>query len=1034
MKNILLYMLVLLGSATLANAQVTLFAGGGSSLGDGGPATAAHLSGTQGICSDGTGNVYVMEQGSGARVRKISPTGIITTVAGHGSSGFSGDGGQATAATFNAYGLSCDLAGNLYISDWNNNRVRKVNASTGIITTIAGNGTSSTSGDGGPATAAGINKPIGAVADVAGNVFISEYGAARIRRVDAATGIISTIATGLSGPCQIVTDNTGNVFVATQSGGRIYKINTSGTVSTIAGGGSGSGSGVPATSVSLSGAEGVAVDVGGNIFIADNGCCLRKVDIAGIITTIATSGNQWTALDIYGNLYFTTGGSDVYKVASASTFGIGYPAIPARSICLGDSVAYGYIGGVWSSSSTSVATINSVTGVAHSISAGSTTISFTTSCCGTLTSTLTVSALCSGIPTAGYAYISSGDTCGHPDTLKLSGVGVTCGITFQWQSSSDGITWSNITSATSIFCPFYPTYMPMRYRCALTCVASGSTAYSGLVFIPPTTGVGLHTITDPPDTVCVGARFYVSTCNLPSSYFYAQTWYGDGSCDTNLLSTTGTPHANIIHRYAYPGTYSVKQIIYDGAAAVDSTSFSYEYLYCSTLPVKFYIDVDSSCTYTSTDYSLAIPISVEVDSNGVIIDTISAISGFYYHALGAPGTIYAFKFLHDTSWVTCPISGIIYDTITSYVNYYPTKFVAVKAASMNFDLAVHPVVPVTGVNDQWGHIYVQNNVGVPIYSTVKLSFDSRWHLTTESHPMPTISGDTATWTLSSVSPTASAPTDIYYVLRNVSAALPIGDIVQGIFSSSPFAGDANIGNNVIIRNDTVKAGCDPNYIENIPASCLPLTSGITEMQYNIHFENTGNDTAHNIYVLDTLSPNLNPRSLKVIMASAAMNISMFNDGRYYVVKFDFPLINLLDSSHHGLCDGVIMYTINTLSNLANASAVTGRAGIYFDTNPVVMTNTAENVIGCPTTFVVNVPADGNFAIYPNPVLNELTIVADNNIYNSVTITNNLGQIMEQRQIAGNTTTLNTDTFPSGMYYVRLIQENGIYKVRKFIKM
>ena len=1035
MKNILLSFAILLGYITAVNAQVTVFAGGGSTLGDGGPATAALLSGTQGVCSDGAGNVYVMQQGGGARVRKISPSGIITTVAGHGTSGFSGDGGPATAATFNAYGLSCDLSGNLYIGDWSNGRVRKVNASTGIITTIAGNGSGSTSGDGGPATAAGISSPIGAAVDYAGNVFISEYGNDRIRRVDASTGIITTIATGLYGPCQIVTDVAGNVFVATQSGGRIYKITPSGTVSTMAGGGSGSGSGVPATSVNLSGVEGVAVDVGGNIFIADNGCCLRKVDTAGIITTIASAGNQWNGLDIYGNLYFTTGGGTVYKVAHASAFGIGYPPIPSRTVCVGDTVAYGgYGGGVWSSSATSIATIDSVTGLAYGLSAGTATISFTTTCCGILSAPLTLNPFCTGTPIAGSAYIVSRDTCGHPDTLRLAGCSTNCGITFQWQSSTNGITWNNISSAIANSYTFYPSYTTKYYRCAVTCASTSSTAYSSAILIPAASGVGLHTISNPLDTVCMGARMYVSTCSLPSWYFYVVTWYGDGFCDSTLLTTTGTPHANILHHYAYPGTYSVKQIVYDGSLAVDSSSFSYEYLYCSTLPVKFYVDVDSNCAFNSADYGLSIPISVEVDSNGVVIDTVSATSGFYYHAMGAPGTVYAFKFLHDTSWVTCPVSGIVYDTITSYVNNYPTKYVAVKASSVHFDLSVHPVVPVTGVNDQWGHIYVQNNIGIPINSTVKLSFDSRWYLTTESHPMPTISGDTATWTLSSVSPMASSPTDIYYVLRALSSALPIGDAVHGNFSVSPFPGDADTMNNIVIRNDTVKAGCDPNYMENIPSGCLPLTTGTTQLQYNIHFENTGNDTAHNIYVLDTLSPNLNPHTLKVLMASAAMNISMFNDGGYNVVKFDFPAINLLDTSHHGLCDGVVMYTINTLPNLPSATTVDGRAGIYFDVNAVVLTNTAENVVGCPVTSVATVPTDGKFEIYPNPVLDELTIVADNNIYNSVLITNTLGRIMKQQPLTGNTTKLNINTLSPGLYYVRLIQENGHFRVEKFVKM
>jgi len=779
MKNTFFILFYVSVCVTNIKAQVNIFAGGGATLGDGGLATAAQLSGTQGVCSDGNGNVYVMQQGAG-RVRKITPAGIITTIAGFGSTGFSGDGGLATAAKFDAYGLSCDFSGNLYIGDWNNNRVRKVDASTGIITTIAGNGSGSTSGDGGPATSAGIKSPIGAAVDNAGNLFISEYGANRIRRVDALTGIITTIATGISSPCQITTDGNGNVFIASQAG-YVYKISTNSVVTIVAGGGTGTGSGVPATSVGLSGPEGVAVDINGNIFIADNDHSLiRKVDNAGIITTLATHSNQWAALDVSGNLYFTDGGSYIYKMNSVSA------------------------------------------------------------------------------------------------------------------------------------------------------------------------GIGFNSYT--------------------------------------------------------------------------------------SLPVRFYIDLDSNCSFNLPDHYLSIPISVEIDSNGIVIDTVSVISGIDYRPKGGPGTIYGFKFLHDTTWMSCPVSGTVYDTITSYVGTYPAKYIAVRTTSTLFDLSVNAVVPVTGVNDQWGHIYAQNNIGAaPINGTIKLSFDPRWYLTSESNPMPTIVGNTATWMVSSLSPMSPASVDIYYVLRAVSAQLPIGDVVSGNFSVSPFVGDNNTVNNIAVRNDTVKAGCDPNYIENLPAGCLPFSAGDNQLQYTIHFENTGNDTAHNIYVLDTLSPYLNVRTLKLKMASASMNISYINSNGYDVLKFDLQNINLLDSSHHGSCDGAIIYSINTLPSLPYGTTIDNRAGIYFDVNSVVPTNTAQNLIGCPVADVKNIPSGETYKIYPNPVTDELTIAANRSVYNSFTIINAIGQTLKQQSITLDEVTVNTHNLPSGIYYIRLIQKNGSSKTEKFLK-
>lgn len=359
---------------------------------------------------------------------------------------------------------------------------------------------------------------------------------------------------------------------------------------------------------------------------------------------------------------------------------------------------------------------------------------------------------------------------------------------------------------------------------------------------------------------------------------------------------------------------------------------------------------------------------------------------------------------------------------------------AVKASSVHFDIDIHPVVPVTGMNDQWGHIYVQNRIGIATNSVVKLSFDHRWYITHESNPMPVITGDTATWLLTSISPASHAPVDIYYVLRDVSAPLPIGDRVMGGFSASPFVGDANISNNIVVREDTIKSGCDPNYIENMPAGCIPLNTGTTQIQYNIHFENTGNDTAHNIYVLDTLSPNVNPHSLKVLMASASMNISIINDNGYNVVKFDFPQINLLDSSHHGLCDGVVMYTINTLSHLPSLATIDGKAGIYFDTNPVVLTNIVENRVDCPKAFIPNLIVGEKVDIYPNPCLDKLTVSANIGIYKNILVTNNVGQALIQQHISTPSTIIDISSFPSGMYYVQLLKGDGSYIVEKFVKM
>lgn len=171
--------------------------------GDNGPATAAGLGQPADVCIDTAGNIYLADYGNHAIRRVDAVTGIISTVAGIGSPGFSGDNGPATAAKLDyPEGVYVDKNNNLYIADRQNNRVRKVDAGTGNIATIAGTGAVSYSGDGGPATAANLYNPIRVNMDKMGNIYISEYSGVRLRKINAATGIITTFAGNGSPPPQ----------------------------------------------------------------------------------------------------------------------------------------------------------------------------------------------------------------------------------------------------------------------------------------------------------------------------------------------------------------------------------------------------------------------------------------------------------------------------------------------------------------------------------------------------------------------------------------------------------------------------------------------------------------------------------------------------------------------------------------------------------------------------------------------------------------------------------------------------------------
>jgi sugar lactone lactonase YvrE len=278
--------------------------------GDGGPATSAEFNGISSIFVDTSGNLFIADSVNN-RVRElVAATGIIRTVAGTGVAGFSGDGGVATSAQLNRPGgVVVDSSGNIFIAEPNNNRVREVVAATGIIQTVAGGGLPATfSGDGGPATSAKLNAPSDVVVDGSGNLFIADSVNSRIREVAAATGIIQTVAgngtpyfsgdggvaTGaeLASPKGIAADNSGNIFIADVLNDTIREVvAATGIIRTVAGTGSttGGGDGGPATSAGLFYPYSVATDGSGNLFIADYGDnCIREVFAAtGIIQTVA---------------------------------------------------------------------------------------------------------------------------------------------------------------------------------------------------------------------------------------------------------------------------------------------------------------------------------------------------------------------------------------------------------------------------------------------------------------------------------------------------------------------------------------------------------------------------------------------------------------------------------------------------------------------------------------------------------------------------------------------------------------------------
>ena len=292
--------------------------GAGTFSGDGGPAASAGLSSPRALTVDASGNVYISDVGD-FRIRRVSPTGIISTVAGNGIAGYSGDGGLAVSASLSSEtGLALDPAGNLYIADAHNMCVRRVTPS-GIISAFAGTcGVQGSSGDGLAATSATLNVPA-SVMFASGNLYIADSSNQRIRKVSS-NGTITTIAgssnsilPGFSGdggqatnatlayPLGMAMDGLGNLYFADAGNNCVRRIAPNGVITSVAGNGNAAGGFAgdqgQATGAKLNTPEDVAIDVAGNLLIADyENNRIRKVMISsGVISTIAgITGNGFS--------------------------------------------------------------------------------------------------------------------------------------------------------------------------------------------------------------------------------------------------------------------------------------------------------------------------------------------------------------------------------------------------------------------------------------------------------------------------------------------------------------------------------------------------------------------------------------------------------------------------------------------------------------------------------------------------------------------------------------------------------------------
>ncbi|HYD23137.1 MAG TPA: T9SS type A sorting domain-containing protein [Flavipsychrobacter sp.] len=528
-------------------------------------------------------------------------------------------------------------------------------------------------------------------------------------------------------------------------------------------------------------------------------------------------------------------------------------------------------------------------------------------------------------------------------------------------------------------------------------------------------------------------------CYWASIWIYADTTlnvhmavdFGDGTSDTLFTDSSGI--YPFYHAYPWPGTYPVVITMFQNSSVVDTMHLSYtrDTNSCAYTNNRFWYDLNNDCVKNNNEPYTDFNVVLEVALNSVPIDTVSVQNGNFYFTYGNLGDIYTFKVISipPDVVVTCPLSGSIDDTLNfgqPFVNWFAFNCANTSA----FDFGLHPLYHCSHPVGQNVHMYVTNPLCDDPAATYTFTHSNKYQYTGSASPPPTsVAGNVLTWNLSGLGASGTDTEIPINVNLTPVGTLNMGDTVHSYFSVAPTTGDADPTNNTLFVIDTITASYDPNAIYVKPGGCV---SPGTNLEYTITFENLGNGPAQNVYVLDTLPAGLDWNSFKVQFSSHDMFVGYREIGPYTILKFDFPDIMLADSSDHvGRCGG-LMYTIDSKNTLPLGYMIDHRVGIYFDTNPVVLTNTASTGICWLATENIAMNSS-DVEIYPNPATESITVKAKGFDYDSYTISNCIGQTVSSGSLLSHNTKINLHQIPAGLYYLALSGRSGTV-VHKFQKL
>jgi uncharacterized repeat protein (TIGR01451 family) len=510
------------------------------------------------------------------------------------------------------------------------------------------------------------------------------------------------------------------------------------------------------------------------------------------------------------------------------------------------------------------------------------------------------------------------------------------------------------------------------------------------------------------------------------------TNYGDGTKDTVAL-TMGYPvvlgsvivlvgGATTAHTYALPGTYTVKKVLDSAGVRMDSVTGTVTAV-CKLITGRVYKDVDTNCSYNAAvDAALLLPAHIRVDSGGVPVDTLVAHGYWAYKVIATSNTVYTFRVIapYPAGYVpSCPSTGILSYSFSPGVIAIPSQnfaFTCGGAAANDLKLSWSRRLRAASSGGSSDIFLFAQNLGCQSTSaTVLLRVSPKYSFTSSNiSPAPaSVSGNTITWNVASF---VSGATKSFSVKLSPLSTTSIGDTACNYAIVTGGGADVNPGDNVISVCDSVRSSWDPNHKSVEPEGIVPAGTTLT---YTIDFENLGNDTAFNVYIQDTLSSALDPTTLEVLSTTHLLGYAVYSYGTSTIVKFDFPDIRLAGMNYPLSNKGSVTFSIQVKPNTGNGHLIYNTAGIYFDGNPVVMTNSTFNKTpGTAGIGGVNGSAVG-IKVFPNPANNALTVKVGSNGWDKAVLTNAVGQIVLTRALSVGSNMLEIGSLPAGVYHLQV---------------